>query len=468
MFSNRVMGYITEKERQTELIEADVFIAGAGTAGCVSALASSRMGARVILVESLPVPGGTYTNGGIGANSFYAMSDGKSEKKRVVGGIPYEINERLYNMGGGTGFIPSPKDPHCSPYRFVADHEIYKGLISQMLLDEGVVVLLQTMFCGLEMDGESIKYALIENKSGRKAIKAKAYIDATGDGDIAREAGCKQYPIWQEYDKVTGGPTGLVFGMAGVDTSRFLKENPRGAVLLSEGETGKEGVVSEQFALTDMVDKEKYKALRELGMRSFTSMTSIHKGEMTYINNSKGVMCDRVDCESYSKAELEMRSKIASFALTLKNTVPGFEESYISWASVSLGVRASWITECDHMITQAEISEATRFDDEIGLFGFHDLMKAQSPEYFIPSPGFYGFPYEMILPKGVDNLFVVGRSVTLDLEAHMSTRNCPACQVMGEAAGVAAALISQKDIKTRELDYKELRKALLKEGVILE
>ena len=462
------MEYIIEKERNTPILECDVFVAGAGTAGCIAALAASRAGSSVILVEKLPVPGGTYTNGGIGANSFYSMTRDVKNAKRTVGGIPYELNERLVEAYGGTGYIPTPEDHHHSPYRFVGDHEIYKGVVSKMLLESGVKVLLQTFFCGVEMNGSSIEYAFIENKSGRFAIKAKEYIDCTGDGDIAKKAGCEQVPLWQDYDKVCGGPTGLVFGMAGVDTDRFLKENPMGAVKLSSSDTGIKGIKAEQYAFTQVRDKEKYKPVVDLGMRAFTSMTSIHEGEMTYINNSKGVMCDASDAESMSNAEMEMRIKIMDFANALKECVPGFEEAYLSWAAVQLGVRATNITICDHMITQEEISNATRFEDEIGLYGFHDLMKESSPECEIKAHGFYGFPYRMLLPVGVDNLFMAGRCVTLDIKAHMSTRNCPGCQLMGQGAGVTAALSAQKGCKSRELDYKELRKVLLEQGVILD
>lgn len=73
------------------------------------------------------------------------MSTDPSAAKRVVGGIPYELSQRLMEQTGATGYYPTPNDPHHSPYRFVADHEIYKGVVSQMLLEAGVTVLLQTI-----------------------------------------------------------------------------------------------------------------------------------------------------------------------------------------------------------------------------------------------------------------------------------------------------------------------------------
>lgn len=315
---------------QIPTLECDVLVAGAGTAGCIAAIAAARQGVSVILVEKTPVPGGTYTNGGIGANSFYAMSTDPSAAKRVVGGIPYELSQRLMEQTGATGYYPTPNDPHHSPYRFVADHEIYKGVISQMLLEAGVTVLLQTICFAVLTEDCNISAALIANKDGCSAIAAKQYIDASGDGDLARFAGLEQIDMWQDYHTVSGGSTGLVFGMAGVDIDRMVKENPQGAVKLSSAELDVPGMCAEQYAFTTMKDPERYQAISALEMRPFTSMSSIHKGEMSYINNSKGVDCDATKALDYSTAELKMRVKIMQFANALKTTVPGFEESYIN------------------------------------------------------------------------------------------------------------------------------------------
>lgn len=458
--------FLVEPERRTPVIETDVFVAGAGTAGCIAAIAAARMGARVILVEKTPVPGGTYTNGGIGTYSFFSCSEDCAQSKRIVGGLPYELAQRLTQENGATGFMLSPEDHYRSGYRFVADHEAYKGVISEMLLEAGVTVLLQTMFCGVSADGDRITAAFIENKDGRSAVVAKQYIDASGDGDIARFAGLEQIETWQDYDKVSGAPTGLVFGMSGIDFERFLAENADSAFSMPTEPTA-DGRQTRRISFTHQRHPDKYKELNDLDIRFFTSIQSLHEGDATYINNSKGAKIDATDAAAYSRAELQSRIKALRMAQAFKACVPGFEQSYLSWAAVQLGVRASRITVCDKTVTQDEISNAARFDDEIGLYGFHDLAP-KHPELFVREPGYYGFPYRMLLPKGCSNLYMAGRCVTEDITAHMSTRNTVGCMVMGQAAGVAAALCAAGGYASRELPYTELRKALLAQNVILE
>lgn len=467
--------YLTEPERKTPVIETDVFVAGAGTAGCIAAIAAARAGAKVILVERTPVPGGTLANGGIGISSYYSATKEPKEAKQIVGGIAYELATRLQEAGGATGFIPTPGDNNFSPYRIVADHEIYKAVISQMLMGAGVRVFLSTMFCGVCMEEDAvdaagnhkIKAVFIENKDGRRAVAAKQYVDASGDGDIARMAGVRQTELWQRYHEVCGGPNGLVFGMAGIDFERAVAENPTGFFRLGEATVGTDGIVSRRFAFSHARDKEKYTAFADLDINFFTSMQSIHDGELTYINNSKGAACNVCDAESLSRAEMESRVMAMGFANAMKKCVPGCENAYLSWASTQMGVRASWITMCDKMLTQKEISAAERFDDEIGLYGFHDLAPKRK-ECEISAPGYYGMPYRMLLPEGCDNLYMAGRCVTEDIEAHMSTRNTVGCMIMGQGAGVAAALCAKSDCMSRELPYEQLRGALVAQKVILE
>ena len=76
-------------------LRADVFVAGAGPAGFVAAIAAARNGAKVTLAESFGFPGGMATAGLVGPISKFNFAG-----KRVVGGIPWEFVERLAAQGG--------------------------------------------------------------------------------------------------------------------------------------------------------------------------------------------------------------------------------------------------------------------------------------------------------------------------------------------------------------------------------
>ena len=462
------MKYYTEPQRRIPIIETDVLVAGAGTAGLIAAIAAARSHAKVLLIEKLPVPGGTLTNGGIGFNCYFSQIGEKNPpSRRIVGGLAFELAQRLEQTGCSTGFVEVSRDHYRMPYRFMADHEALKAVASQMLEESQVTVLLQTYLSGVVCKNGAIEASIIENKDGRQAVVAKQYIDATGDGDIARKAGVEQFDLWQDYDKVCGGPTGLVFSMAGINFEKALREN-YGSFLEMSGSVPADSLHlgMQRYSLVHSCNP-RYPLLNSLPINYFTSFQSIHPGEATYINNSAAVKIDATDAEAYSKAEMTMRSRIFKMGDAFRKEVPGFENSYINWASIQLGVRASKITACDFMLSQPDITGAVRFSDEIGLFGFHDFAPKNS-KLFSAAPGFYGMPYRMLIAKGIDNLQMAGRCVTSDLYAHMSTRNTVCCMIMGQAAGIAAALCAQRNCNTRELSYSSLRSALLESGVILE
>ncbi len=464
-----VSGMVTEPAREIPAIECDVFVAGTGTAGVVAAIAAARAGATVVAVEKMPVPGGTLCNGGIGINSMFANREKAEDAERIVGGLCYELMDRMTQEKGTTGFVYDETNVKTGFYRMVGDHEIHKGVVCQMLMEAGVHVMLQTYFCGVQMEGSHIKCAFIENKNGRTAVVAKQYIDCSGDGDVAGAAGVPQVEIWQDYDQVVGAPCSLPFGMGGIDVDRVIEENPKGCYQGKNVEypNGEDLMGDGTFKFVHTGEPEKYAPINELDINYFTSFNILRDNHAVYINNSKGVKLNGAEAESLTQGEMELRVKTMKIANAFKACVPGFEKSYITWEAIQLGIRASKITLCDYDIPQEEIANATRYEDEIGLYGFHDYG-GKDASCRPKDPGFYGMPYRMLLPQGVDNLFMAGRNVTTDIYAHMSTRNTVGCMIMGQAAGVAAALCVQKNCGNRELPYEELREKLLEQNVVLE
>jgi succinate dehydrogenase/fumarate reductase flavoprotein subunit len=73
----------------------------------------------------------------------------------------------------------------------------------------------------------------------------------------------------------------------------------------------------------------------------------------------------------------------------------------------------------------------------------------------------------MLLPKQVDNLFVVGRCASMTHRGQSAARVSGACFVMGEAAGTAAAMVVQSNGACRDVDVGALQRTLAHNGVYL-
>ena len=132
--------------------------------------------------------------------------------------------------------------------------------------------------------------------------------------------------------------------------------------------------------------------------------------------------------------------------------------------SPTLNIRRARLVACDYDITHEDVIEGRHFDDEVFVYGFHDM----APRLQIKNGGTYGFPYRAMCVQEIENLYATGMMITKDHRAHMSTRNTVSCMAMGQAAGTAAALCVRKKLGARDLKHVDLRLALEKAGVYFE
>ena len=77
--------------------QADVLVAGGGTAGTIAAIQAARAGAKTLLVERGTQLGGTTTTGGV---SFPGLFDAWG--KQIIAGIGWELVKESVELDGGT------------------------------------------------------------------------------------------------------------------------------------------------------------------------------------------------------------------------------------------------------------------------------------------------------------------------------------------------------------------------------
>jgi hypothetical protein len=452
--------YYQEPPRKLPVRRFDVVIAGAGTAGVVAALAAARQGARTALIEAKGYPGGTVVEGGTALHSFYNLWKAFPgvKKRHVVRGIPQEIVDRLTKAGGVTGHAEMAKGFDYDSVCTAIDTEIYKLVAFEMLQEAGVFICVNTLLAGAIRQGSRIQGVITESRSGREALLARSFVDCTGYGDLAAQAGAR-YTEPNDYAVCNS------IGLANVSLEKlyqFLQAHDAVAHYCEGLRSGQDRQIVRLQGRTAKLPPEFAREAARIGMSMTTTTT--HDNYFMFIKVNYNMPVSPTNRDAVAQAELELRRRQAKTVELFRKFVPGCEKAFIARTSPSLNIRRGRLIACDYDITLPDVLEARHFDDDVFVYGFHD----SAPRLQIRNGGTYGIPYRALRVAGIDNLLAAGMLITSNHDAHMSTRNTVCSMGQGQAAGTAAALCAAKNCGTRELRSADLRAALEKGGVYLE
>jgi len=176
----------------------DVVVVGGGMAGVAAAVAAARRSARVCLVERFCALGGMATLGNIAV--WLPLCDGRGNQ--VIAGMAEELlNLSLADLREDMTAAWFRHPPACwrgegsredriqQRYRASFNPSSFLLALEKLIVDSGVTLLYDTRVCAVHRDGDRVSHVLVENKSGRSALGAKVFIDATGDADVCFAAG---------------------------------------------------------------------------------------------------------------------------------------------------------------------------------------------------------------------------------------------------------------------------------------
>lgn len=166
----------------------DVAVIGGGIAGVAAALQAARSGMKTVLLEKTVLLGGLATTGLIYV--YLPLCDGNGRQ------VSFGLTEELMRVSlkYGPGDIPEKwsecqNAPEAERFRCIFSPASFMLAIDELLEEAGVDTWLDTLVCDAELEGNRIVSAVVENTSGRGRIRAKQFIDASGDCTLARRAG---------------------------------------------------------------------------------------------------------------------------------------------------------------------------------------------------------------------------------------------------------------------------------------
>jgi glycine/D-amino acid oxidase-like deaminating enzyme len=421
----------------------EVVVVGAGSAGSSAAISAARAGARTLLIDRLGFMGGTST---AVLDTFYAFYTPTPEPQRVVGGLAWEVVQRLTDAGVA---FERP-NTYGAGTGVTYDQETLKLVWEALAADAGVELLLHTWATGVRVEDGRVTGIRVWNKGGERWIGADVVIDASGDADVAALAGAR-YEDFGTTGRVQSLSTLFRLANVNVEVAAQTKKAELWALMREAAATGA------------------YQLPRLEGSWHRTPFAGIVMVHMTRVPN-----IDATDPVALTDAELEGRRQVREYHRFLRDRVPGFEASVIVGTSPSIGVRESRRVIGDYQLTRSDVLEARRFDDEIALCGapIEDHGPGGDTDWQYVAGGgngaVYGIPYRTLLPRGLDALLVAGRCFSSTHDAHASARSMATCMAMGQAAGTAAAMAVTGNSRPRAIDVALLRERLKADGALLE
>ncbi len=435
----------------------DVLIVGGGTAGFIAAIAAARTGANTLLIERGNYLGGQLTGTYCTTPGLFGDSNGD----QIIGGIPWEVMERMEQNGAAI----IDRDL----WKVQIFPEAIKTLAFQMIEESHAELLLYSGISEVLLEERRIKGVVFEGKSGRQIILAKTFIDASGDGDLAYLAGCS-------YDKLPKDElwqTSVDLSVVNVDPVKVIAwaENHSDRCFPgSEYDTENPDQKGIRNMVEILIPNEDTEII--VGEKEFFK----HRGVMPTIkllihrNIARiqgSVNIDGTDIKNLTFAEIEGRKRAINHFNQLKAQVDGFEDAFILGES-HLGVRETRRIRGEYTLTIKDLNSNTRFSDVIAL-NCRALDRHMHGDQFEISrlKGNHDIPIRSLIPLEFDNLLVAGRCLSCDHDAHASLRGAATCMATGHAAGTTAALAAKHNGLIHNVNIQLLQEQLQKQKAIL-
>lgn len=433
--------------------DADICVSGGSCTGVFAAVRAARQGFKVVICEETNTLGGTAVNGLV--NIWHSLKD-ISGKNQIIAGLTDEILQRLKLHGS---LIEN--DNRSTAYNFNPSELSFE--LDELTDEENVSVRFHTKVCGVATDGDEVKAIIIEDGSGRRAVRAKFFIDCTGDGDLASRLGIKSYT--NAYIQPPSACFHLQGDMSGVNVGSIVRDH--GA----------------EFGLGD-----------DWGWS--TGVAGCQGITMRADNHVFGVRCDIAD--DLTKAEKDGRRQMRAFLNMMKKY--GRQDTNYAVTNIAsyIGIRETIHYEARFRAEEIPLLIGTRYNapvlngtyptdihhsEDMGITfkhldgtqrtilgkGTKTIEGSWRDELGIKTPAaeYYQLPFDILVQEKWKNFICTGRMLNADMGAFGALRVMVNLNQLGEAAGCASAICLDRNNAIFNVDGIAVSSMLKKGGSAL-
>lgn len=441
--------------------ECDICVIGGSCTGVFAAVSAAKPGAEVALVEQNGFFGGTATAGFV--NVWHSIYD-TAGKQQIIGGLTAEVIERMKRKGAVSLYQERSGIDH-DKYAVFNSAELIMTFDRLVQEHKTVRPFLHSVFSEPVIEDKTVTAIIIQDKSGRRAIRAQYFIDASGDGDFIARTGFRT----RTEDHLQ--PATTCFILNGLDEVK--KANP-------------------DFSLGRAVFNPEYPNALRNGFIWSSECPGIPGYRM--IAGTRVHDADCGDADKLTSAEIEGRRQAQTILEIIRGNFKNGDSVGLAALPPHIGIRETRHAACLHTLTEKEVLEGNRFPDAIANGSYRvDIHHSGRPGltfryldgrevYAAPGepnqngrwreeraedPTFYQIPYRSLVPKNALNVLAAGRLIDADQGAYGAVRVMVNCNQTGEAAGTAAYCALDSDAEVSNVDTDKLRDTMTQQGSVV-
>ena len=415
--------------------EYDVIVIGSDPEGVAAAIGAARSGAKTLLLGKEDGPGGLLTYGMLNTLDMSRSDDS--------GLLTRGVFEEFYNAIGRTESF---------------DVERAKKIFTELIDKEKKLEYRKSQkFVAPILEDKTIVGVKMEDENGNKYdIFGKRIIDATQDGDVCAAAGVPYY-IGNEDINVTGNMAAtLVIKVGGVKWKDIESDINNYRWETKDKETGFNKSTAWGFGKWCY---DKYNPIHK-NMQLRGPNFGLQDDGTILINALQIFDVDGLDEESKQNAMKLGTEEAYNVIEHLRKIMPSFKNAYLVGVADELYIRETRHIVGEYTLLATDVIGNRTFVDRIAMSSYPVDIQATSKSntgYVIGDPIQYSIPLGCVIPKVIDNLFIVSKAASYSSVAAGSARVVPTGMAVAEASGITAVYSITKNVTPRELLSKNNR-----------